>query len=207
MAIKKKAVAASAVELPRNIDQLSLKAFTEQFLTKKYEDTFKETKGELLAAIEVSDLELTMGESFKTKYGTILINETTRKKVDNDKLIDLVMSKKISIEQVLACVSTFNNEELEKTLSTPVFNKIVTPSTTQSTTLKANAEFKKKCEEEFELGGIVPVDVPRELSKMKDEIKEVKKEVKEKLSSRDKLKKAISKVKDVEDDLDSILNS
>lgn len=202
MAIKKKTVS-TANELPENIDQLSLKAFTEQYLKTRYEECFKETKVELFAAIESSDLELTIGESFKTKYGTILISETKRKKVDNDKLIDLINKGKISIEQVLACVSTFKNEELEKTLSTPIFEKVSTFEITQSTVMKSNAEFKAQCETQF---NAIEIDAKPKSPPPPHPMAPV-----EKVSSKDKLKKAMAKTKKVEvdadDELDSILNS
>ncbi len=209
MAIKKKKESGSYTELPANIDALALKAFSEQFLKTRYEDEFKATKEDLFKAIETSDMEITVGEGLKCKYGSIIISDTTRKKVDNDKLIELIHAGKVTLEQVLACVSTYNNEELEKSISSKVFEKISTSNVTRSTTLKANAEFKAKCDAQFTSKVTAPIDVHEELERTEIKVKEEK----VKLSSREKLKQAMAKkdepmdFESVDDELDAILKS
>lgn len=206
MAIKKKKDATSYTELPANIDTLALKAFTEQFLAKRYDDEFKTTKEEMFKQLDESSLEITVGEGLKTKYGSITIMDTNRKKVDNDKIIELVKAGKLTIEQVLACVSTYNNEELEKSISTKVFEKVATVTTTRSTTMKANAEFKAKCESQFS-SKAEPLDIHEELEIVERKAKKEVKKEEIKLSSRDKLKAAMKEEKSVDDELDDILNS
>lgn len=197
MAIKKKDEV-SAPQLPAKLSGLLTKAFGEQFLSDKFEKNFKATKVEIEDYLKTGDFDIETGKAVKCEEGSFYYTERNTVTVDKDALIDLVESGKISLAQVLACVSTFKNEELEKAISTSKFKEISTVKTSASLTLKGNAEYKAKMEADFEGGFSAPI-----------EVKEDKKEEPALLDT-SKLKKAKAKKKveiteDVDDDLDSIL--
>jgi hypothetical protein len=221
MAIKKKTDKQS-VELPAEFDSLVLKAFTEQFLSAKYDDLFKESKAEVLGYIEKSDdIEITEGEGFKTEYGSIILSSRSNYKYDKDKLAELVNDGTITVDQLLQCVSTFKAEELEKTLSTTVFNSVAEKSASQTFTFKATGDFKAKCEENFSESAPKPKAAPKKSAIAKEE-KEIRKLEKEGLTTSDaqgvveakllkakaaaaKAKAKSAKSKSADDDLDAIL--
>lgn len=197
MAIKKKGEVA-APQLPAKLGSLLTKAFGEQFLQKKFDDNFKETKGEIEAFLVAEDFDITIGKSTTCPEGAFNYIERKTIAVDKDKLIDLITSKKVTLAQVLACVSTFKNEDLEKAISTPEFAKITSESTSKSLQLRANAAYKSKMEDEF-AGGFKDVAV--------EEIELLEVEETEVLDVKKITKKKSKKVVDVDDELDSILNS
>jgi hypothetical protein len=199
MAIKKKEER-SQFNLPAKLQNLVTKAFGEQFLKDKFEKKFKDTKADMEAYLSSNEdgFDIEAGKSVKCEEGSFYYTERNTISVDKDALIDLVESGKISLAQVLACVSTFKNEELEKAISTSKFKEISSVKTSASLTLKANAEYKAKMEADFEGGFSTPIE------------EEKKEEKEESLLDTSKLKskkKAIKKVEveDVDDDLDSIL--
>lgn len=222
MAIKKKESKPSTNVLPGDLDTLVHRAFTEQFMSSKYDDLFKGSKAEVLQYIEKSDdIEITQGEGFKTEYGSIILSERKNISIDKDKLAELVSDGTISVEQLLACVSTFKNEDLEKTLSTGTFNDIATKSASQTFTFKATGDFKAQCELEFDGGPVVPAGETakvREAAKQElksipskpspSRVKEIVKEAAQTLSASEKAKAAVAKAKSkgsATDDLDAIL--
>jgi hypothetical protein len=168
MAIKKKTDETATASLPPKLDRLLRKGFTEQFLSAKYEDEFKATKAEAKLFIEGSeDVELTIGTSLKSPYGSIVVSERTNISIDKDALIAMVEAGEIEVAQILSCVSTFKNEELEKTLSSAVFAKVASKSNSETFTWKATSDFKAKCAEEYDAG--TEVNVAIEVLKTLDE--------------------------------------
>jgi hypothetical protein len=221
VAIKKKTEPTAVPKLPAKIDDLLQKAFTEQFLCNKYEEMFKETKSDVLTEIESStDIEITQGEGFKTPYGSIILSERTNYKYDKDKLAALVDSGALTVDQLLQCVSTFKAEDLQKTLSTAVFETVVTPSTTETFTFKATSDFKSKCEADF--SGYAPAPTTVTKTEVKTEVKVEKKQtpmldamklekakrVAAKVNAK-KLQNSLESmgVESVDDDIDAILKS
>lgn len=211
MAIKKKTDKKESNVLPGELDNMVHKAFTQQFLSSKYETLFKDSKAEVLAYIEKSDdIEITQGEGFKTEYGSIILSSRTTVKIDKDKLAELVADGTISVEQLLGCVSTFKNEDLEKTLSSSVFDSLAEKTSSDTFTWKATGDFKSDCDAQFDKTGpdamaeLKTVVAPAPKAKAKVEpTPEVKK-----LSAADKAKAAkarMSKKVNADDDLDSIL--
>lgn len=205
MAIKKKTDKQS-VELPEAFDKLLLKGFTEQFLSAKYEEIFKETKAEVLDYIDKSeDVEITQGEGFKCEYGSIILSERSNYKYDKDKLAELVKDGTITVDQLLQCVSTFKAEELEKTLSTSVFKEVAEKSASQTFTFKATGDFKAKCEENFnESAPKAPAPKAAVKAAPKKEEPKVDAVAKAKAAAA-KAKAKAGKSKSADDDLDSIL--
>lgn len=198
MAIKKKGEVA-APQLPAKLGSLLTKAFGEQFLAKKFEDNFKETKSDIEGFLVTEDFDITVGKSTICPEGAFNYVERKTLVVDKDKLIELIESKKVTLAQVLACVSTFKNEDLEKAISTVEFAKIATESTSKSLQLRANAAYKSKMEEDF-AGGFKEEKIEEiELLEVEEiEVLDVKK------ISKKKSKKVVASV---DDELDSILNS
>jgi len=201
MAIKKKEEL-SKPQIPAKLQALVTKAFGEQFLKTKFEDKFKETKGEIEGYLSSNSdgFDIEAGKSVKCDEGSFYYTETNRVSIDKDKLIDMVTAGEINIAQVLACVSTFKNEELEKAISSAKFKEIAKTTTSNSLTMKANAEFKAQMEADFEGEGSFKTPAP---------VVEVKKEEPKLLdTSKLKKKKPVAKKvesEDVDDDLDSIL--
>jgi len=195
MAIKKKDEVV-APQLPAKLGSLLTKAFGEQFLAKKFEDNFKETKGDIEEFLLKEDFDITVGKSTTCPEGAFNYIERRTLAVDKDKLIGLIESKKVTLAQVLACVSTFKNEDLEKAISTVEFAKLATESTSKSLQLRANAAYKSKMEDDF-AGGFKEEKI--------EEIEEI--EEIEVLDVKKISKKKSKKVVDVDDELDSILNS
>lgn len=148
MAIKAKEVKSGFTVLPAQISELVKKGFTEQQMSSIYEDKFKDTKAQALKLIEESDqVTLTVGEAIKTEYGSINLIETDRKSIDKDKLIKMVEDGEISIVDVLSCVSTFKNDDLEKTLGKRLFDTVATSSISKSFTWKISPDYKKECQD------------------------------------------------------------
>lgn len=158
MAIKREKKAESN-SLPEKLSKLLEKGFTEQFMSARFEELFKETKTEVVEYLENNEdgFDADLGKGFKCDQGTVIYTSRSTISVDKDKLIELVKSGRVSLEQVLATVSTFKNEDLEKTLSTPVFKEISTSKSSESLTFRGSAEFKAKLDEEF---GSKPAPAP-----------------------------------------------
>lgn len=211
MAIKKREDKKTSNVLPGDLDNMVHKAFTEQFLSSKYEELFKDSKAEVLKYIESSDeIEITQGEGFKTEYGSIILSQRTTCKIDKDKLAQLVADGELTVDQLLACVSTFKNEDLEKTLSSSVFNDLAEKSSSDTFTWKATTDFKAECAAQFDKTGAAAMielkDIPAPAPKAAPKI-EAKPEAK-KLSVADKAKAAKARVSTKakpDDDLDAIL--
>jgi hypothetical protein len=196
MAIKSKEEK-SVPQIPSKLQGLLTKAFGEQFLSDKFDKKFKETKVEIEDFLKAGEFDITKGTATPCAEGTFNYVERNTVTVDKDALIEMVESGAVSLAQVLACVSTFKNEELEKAISTSKFKEISSVKTTASLTLKGSAEYKAKMEADFE-GGF---SLPEEKTEVKEEPK---------LLDTSKLKakkKAVKKVEaeNVDDDLDSIL--
>lgn len=199
MAIKKKDEVKQS--LPSQLQGLLTKAFGEQFLKTKFEDMFKATKSEMEKYLNDNDdgFDIEAGKAVKSAEGSFYYTETERCSIDKDALIAMVEAKEITLAQVLMCVSTFKNEELEKAISTKKFEEIAKKSITKSLTLKANAEYKAKLEEDFNDGdsfGKAMKEIEKEEPKLLDTSKLKKKKAEKKVSK---------KVESVDDDLDSIL--
>jgi hypothetical protein len=208
MAIKKK-TDEKPDQLPPELERLLKRGFTEQFLRDKYDAIFKETKAETLGYIEGSEeVEITIGKSLKSPFGSIILSEPVRCSIDKDKVIEMIEAGIVSVAQVLSCVSTWKNDELEKTLSSSVFNEVATKTTSQTFTFKATPEFKEKCESEFSKKEVAPVAVSKPAPKPAVE-KPVSKpsDGARAAAQRAKAKLAASKksTASAEDDLDAIL--
>ena len=89
-----------------------------------------------------------------------------------DAISKMVEDGDISIEQILACISGFNAENLEKSISSAIFVKVATSKVTESLTFRAHGDFKAKCESEF----VGPVSSIKELEKASSV--DIKKELK-----------------------------
>ena len=152
MAIKPKNTKEEA-SLPQDLDNLCQKGFTFQQLAAAYEDAFKAVKGDVEEYLKTSDeVDVTEGEGVKTPYGSIIYMGRSFYKYDNDAIINLVKKGKVSIEQILSCVSGFKAEELEKTLSSGVFETVATKSETKSLTFRASNEFKDQVRSTVDTG-------------------------------------------------------
>ena len=201
MAIRKKDEVKATAQLPAKLQSLATKAFGEQFLQKKFEDHFKATKSEIEEYLETNSdgFSIDTGKATACEEGTFNYIERTTITVDKDKLIEMVANKEISLAQILACVSTFKNEDLEKAITTSRFKEITTSKTSASLTLKANREYKAKMEAEFNEGGFKEEKVESKVLEIDDEevidVKKLKKKPAKKVSA------------SVDDDLESILNS
>lgn len=217
MAIREKKNQSEFTELPNELDQLVRKGFTEQFMSGKFEELFKETKAEVLALIEKSDeIELTKSTSLKTKYGSINLVEINKKTIDKDALFEHLQT--LPKEKILAllanAVSTFNNDNLEKELSREVFEKIATVNSFDQFKFTATSDFKAQCEAEF--AGTTPAPTPKVAAK-EMKVKVDKKQVEDaaKENAAKKAKEAAAKAKALsskkkpaktaDDDLDAIL--
>lgn len=204
MAIRRKTEVEKS-QLPPKLSDLLLKGFTEQFMKDKFEAMFKETKGKVVTYLETNTdgFNADLGKGFKCDQGTVIYQSRSTYTYDIDKITDLVKSGKVSLDQVLACVSGFNAENLEKTLSTPTFNEVAEKKSTESLTFRGSSEFKAECEKEFvgpvasikELEKELTVDVKKELSAAVPTAAEKAKAAKAKASSK----------KSAEDDIDAIL--
>ena len=170
MAIKKKTDVKDVAALPAAFDQMLKIGFTQQFLSARYDDQFKDTKKEVLAYIAKSDeIEITQGEGFKCPYGSIILSERSSYDYDKENLAALVESGKLTVEQLLGCVSTFKAEDMIKTLSQKVFDTVATKKSTDTFTFKATSDFKAKCESEFAHDGLDVTDERSESARMADE--------------------------------------
>lgn len=159
MAIKAKSAKSDVTQLPAEIEDLVKKGFTEQQMSSYYEDQFKATKTEALDLIKKSeDITIEVGTALKTDYGSINLVERETKVIDKDKLIALVDAGKISIVEVLSCVSTFKNEDLEKALGTSTFKTLATVNVGQSFTWKISPDYKSECESV--ISGAAPTPKP-----------------------------------------------
>lgn len=159
MAIKAKSAKSDVTQLPAEIEDLVKKGFTEQQMSSYYEDQFKATKTEALDLIKKSeDITIEVGTALKTEYGSINLVERETKVIDKDKLISLVDAGKISIVEVLSCVSTFKNEDLEKALGTSTFKTLATVNVGQSFTWKISPDYKAECESV--ISGAAPTPKP-----------------------------------------------
>jgi len=218
MAIKKKEDKASTRVLPGDFDELLFKAFTEQFLSSKYDDLFKDTKADVLKYIEKTDeFEINEGEGFKTEYGSIILSSRRNISVDKSKLAKMVEDGALTVDQLLACVSTFKNEDLEKTVSTTKFQEISTVNTSQTFTFKGTTDFKASCDAQFSSAAPFvsvkapspKVSAPPAPAKAKAIVKEAAASL-ERMSVADKAKASVSKKNQKaspDSDLDAILNS
>lgn len=195
MAIKAKGTVAE-IQLPEELNELLKKGFTEQQLKSHYEDMFKETKEIALKLVEASsEVTLEVGTALKSKFGSINIVETNRPSIDKDKLIELVESGKVSIVDVLQCVSTFKNDDLEKAISTKLFSEIATDNVGKSFTWKISPEFKRECEEIMGEGPLVIVEKAKPIV-----AKAVVKPVVEKpKTAKEKVQAASAKLKSLDD--------
>lgn len=173
MAIKAKSAKSDLTELPANIEDLIKKGFTEQQMSSYYEDEFKATKAEALNLIEKSSaITIEVGTALKTEFGSINLVERETKSIDKNKLIELYESGKISIVEVLSCVSTFKNDDLEKAMGSALFKTVATISVGQSFTWKISPDYKKECEDvilgvasDKALPSLPPVPVEKEMKK------------------------------------------
>jgi hypothetical protein len=216
MAIKRKEDKPASNVLPGELDNMVHKAFTEQFLSSKYDDLFKDSKAEVLAYIEGSDdIEITQGEGFKTEYGSIILSERKNIAIDKSKLAGMIEAGELTVDQLLACVSTFKNEDLEKTLSSSKFAEISTKTATQTFTFKSTGDFKAQCETEFQPAPtsketkVAPTPkAPAPKPELPPKAKAVVKAAADSLSAAEKAKAAVAKAKTKSsptDDLDAIL--
>lgn len=203
MAIKKKEEK-TPIQIPENIDKLLLKGFTEQFLRDKYGDMFDDTKKEVLSLIKDSEeLEITQGEGFKCNQGSIIISERTSYKYDKDAIAELVENGTVTVQQLLECVSTFKNEDLIKTLSQKVFDKLATKNVSETFTFKATPDFKQKCEDQFSDSEVEKKEVEPETKPEKP--KKTEKVSKAKEVAANALAAKLNP-KSIDDDIDAILN-
>ena len=198
MAIKKKDEIRQS--LPSQLQGFLTKAFGEQFLKTKFEDMFKATKSDIESYLKDNDdgFDIEAGKSVKSEEGMFYYTESDRYAIDKDALIEMIEAGEVTLAQVLTCVSTFKNDELEKAISSKNFAIISKKSVTKSLTLKANAEYKAKLEEDFndDSFGAAMKEIEEE-PKLLDTSKLKKKKVEKKVSKK--------KVESVDDDLDSIL--
>jgi len=211
MAIKGKKDKA-APELPAELDDLCLRGFTFQQLCDAYEEKFKTVKGKVETYLKTTDdFEVTEGEGFKTPYGSIIYMGRSTNKYDNDAIIELIKSKKVSLEQVLSCVTGYKADELEKTLSSAVFETVCTKTETKSLTFRASSEFKEKVRSELDAESPTIAPIVEAL----DEVKPASAKPAKKESAADKAKAAKAALaskaakkgakKSATDDLDAIL--
>lgn len=213
MAIKKKEDKASARVLPGDFDELLHKAFTEQFLSSKYEELFKDTKAEVLTYIKATDeFEVNEGEGFKTEYGSIILSKRKNISVDKSKLAQLVEDGVLTVDQLIGCVSTFKNEDLEKTISSLKFKDISTMNTSETFTFKGTTDFKASCDAQFSSAApTATAKAPaKELAPAKAEVIVEEAAPSPKMSIAEKAKAAVSKkvqIANPDADLDAILNS
>lgn len=148
MAIKR--TPKSEINIPAKLDKLLERGFTEQFMSSKFEELFKGTKKLVLAYIDKNDDDFNIGvgkgEGVSCDYGKIGYRATNYVSVDHDKLLALVKAGTITVDQLVECVSKFDNDSLEKTITTAKFKEITTVKTTESLCFTGSAEFKAEME-------------------------------------------------------------
>lgn len=212
-----------STNLPDRLAKLLEKGFTEQFMSSKFEELFKETKKDVVGYLESNEdgFDADLGKGFKCEQGTVIYTSRTNVSVDKDKLVQLVEEGKLSVGQLIACISTFKNEDLEKSLSTPVFNEVAKKSSSESLTFRGSAEFKAEMEEKLGAPVVPKAEPVPEKIVVKVDTKQVKEAAKENAAAKakaaaEKSKDALAsakaaaarakaKTKSAEDDLDEIL--
>lgn len=195
------------INLPAKLESMLEKGFTEQFMASKFEELFKATKSDVKAYLEKNEdgFEVDLGKGFKCEQGTVIVTSRGNVQIDRDKLVELVESGKLSVGQLVACISTFKNEDLEKSLSTSVFDSIATRSNTESLTFRASAEYKAQMEEKMGLPTSTPIKLEEDL-KPEAKPEAAKPAPKAALAAaKAAAAKAKAKTKTAESDLDDIL--
>ena len=138
-------------EVTPQLSEILAKAFSAQFIQKKFEEKFKEAKTEIDDYVKnnTDGFFVTPGEATVCADGKFTFSERATIKVDTSALLKMINRKEITIAQVLECVSTFKNDELEKSISTKNFDKVHSKSVTSVMTMTANAEFKARMSADF----------------------------------------------------------
>ena len=186
MAIKSKETKIQ-VSIPAQLDDLAQKGFTFQQLSSIYEEKFKETKGDLEDYLsKTKEIEVTDGKSIDTPYGKICYQGNARPSYEynTDKLVALIERGDVTLDQILACVSSFKTEDLQKTIGKK-FDEVATLKPSKpSIRFTATPEFKSEMKEKFgeTLDGVATI------------AKEVK-TIESKKPDSEKVKKAIATAK------------
>lgn len=206
MAINRGKKEASGV--PEKLANMLLPAFTHQALAKKYDDIFSDEKKDIVAYLEKNDdgFEIEMSKGFQCDQGQVIYQSRSNWKFDTDKILALVESGHVTLATLVNACS-FNAEKLKTAIGEKEFGSLATQSSTEYLTMKANAEFKAKVDEQF---GSVTAEVKAEKPAKVETKVEAKVEAKPaKSDSLAKAKaaaaKAKSKSKSADQDLEDIL--
>lgn len=212
MAIKRKDDQKKTQELPEKFSALCLKSFSLQAIAKRYEDQFKESKGELVEYLETNEdgMDVDLGKGIKCDQGMIIYTTRNNYKINTDLIIEMIKDGAVSLETILG-LATLNAEKLKVAIGETAFNVVATNAPTESLTLRASAEFKALCEDKFiQESKPAPKAIPAEPAKQepapkakkKSEPKAVDDSKAKALAAAAKLK---SKSKTPEQDLNDIL--
>jgi len=190
--------------VPQKLDEILIRAFTDQALSSKYEDLFKADKGEIIAYLEKNDdgFEIDMGKGFKCDQGSVIYTSRANWKFDTDKILELVESGHVTLATILnAC--NFSAEKLKTAIGESKFSGLASQTSTEYLTLRASSEFKTKVEEQFNPSEASAPAAPKVAPKPKAEPKT---DSKSKLAAAKlAVEKAKSKSKSADDDLADIL--
>lgn len=149
MAIKRSKVEKESPSLPVKLATLLVKGFSFQAVRDQYDAAFKGVKNEVAQFLETTDtFSVDMGKGFKCEQGTVIYESRNNYKFDNDKILALVESGKISIA-TLVNIARFNATDLQKAIGEKEFTGLAVNTPTEFLVFKASAEFKSEIEETF----------------------------------------------------------
>lgn len=211
MAIKEKQKKKSDITLPPKMHNLAYKAFAFGVMEKKYGESFKDGKVELMDYLtsNTDGINIDVSSTLPTPFGSITLTERNNYTLDKDAIEGLVTSGKLSLRS-LCELASINAEKLRGVIGDKEFDKISESSQTRFLTLKASSDFKAKFDDvtmvaestsTVETGQPTPTPAP--------EKKEPEKKEPKKFDRKKSAKSIAAEVAEAEvstsDDLDAIL--
>lgn len=116
MAIRKKEEVKEP-QLPIALLEPATTALWFQVARDYFDKRYSDMKGPFFAAVERSaEIELVEGKSFKFAHGIFRWQSRKKQNVNMDVIVQAVNDKRLPVESLLACVSTFNAEALNALL-------------------------------------------------------------------------------------------
>jgi hypothetical protein len=211
MVIKKKdEIQASA--LPEKFESMVKKAASYQIISSKYEELFKESKGEIVVYLEHNDdgVNVETGKALKTSVANVIYKSRDNWTIAVDKIEKMIEKGELSLSTVLN-IAKIDAKKLKDCIGEAKFTTLAVNEPSSYLAITATPDFKAEVAEMFG-GEVKKEETEKQVEKIKEEKKPAKKE-----DVKDSLKKAKAAAKTakpskreaaaktIEDDLDEIL--
>ncbi len=202
-------------QLPEDLCDMAVEAFTNQQMSECFNDRFKGNKTEILDYLDKTD-EITIDDDNKSvkfdDLGSITVASRNNYKYDVDAIYELIDSGRLNVHTLLQIVS-FNDKKMKDVLGDKAFNSVAKNNPTQYLTFKASGSFKESIRQNFaeQFGEKEPTPKKKSVAKSSGHSqKSSKKKAKAKKTTESNVAESLAAIKsattkNADDDLNAIL--